>query len=310
MRSTDKILRVVIDFLEVHDQLEGKYWPMVDVFVERLAQGIPERKIAGAFHRAYRQAKGLKPEDHLPSYWYKIVNQIQHMAAKGRAWIKEHTDKGVGFWNMLELAEVEQISRRKLRMKKASAVNNKYYRYFLEDGPAEFPFLCAVFLEDKRLPDLGKEQKEWELYERLCVRMLNILLNDSTFFFNPKHNWPGICQRILGQIKPSQFPVILDITTKEAETSEPEESKSQPQAVDHGEDKIIDAIAAMWRAYSGRTVRLDLFRRLIVAAIGIPGTLSIIKSALGRFQPQNGQSEVVIRSRNKSGAADFLGLRC
>jgi hypothetical protein len=68
-------------------------------------------------------------------------------------------------------------------------------------------------LEEGKLPDIAHEQKQKHVYERLCVRMLTILLGDATYFFSPKHNWPTICERILGQIEPTQFPPILDIET-------------------------------------------------------------------------------------------------
>lgn len=132
----------------------------------------------------------------------------------GKAWVKEHRAKGFGFWKLLELAVAsEPIKKRPPKRAKRSEVDEKHFAYFMEERPDHFVILCAAFLEKKRLPDLGNEAKEFRLYERLSIRMLTMLLNDSTYFFSRKQNWPEICERILGQIEPTQFPRIIDIET-------------------------------------------------------------------------------------------------
>jgi hypothetical protein len=218
-KSNNKILRVVEDFLKVHDQLEGKYWPMVDLFVERLEKGIPAKKISKDFYKAYMQAKGVTAWQDIPNYWYKTVGRVQRVALQGREWITKHKARGLSFWKLIELADFTPLKkhRRRIKLKRnpliANLVEAMHVGYFIDERPDLFPVLCAAFLEAGKLPGIAREKEQQRAYERLCIRMLNILLNDATFFFSSKDNWPDICARILGQVEPSQFPRIIDIET-------------------------------------------------------------------------------------------------
>jgi hypothetical protein len=206
-----KVLQVVQDFLKAHDALQSKYWPMLETFVRTLEKGVPVKKVASNFHWAFRQAR---PEEQgIPAYWYRIVNDTQRVALMGRAWVKEHRAKGFGFWKLLELAIASEPLKKRRPQPKPDRIDNEHFEYFVHECPDLFPVLCAAFLEEGKLPDIAHEQKQKHVYERLCVRMLTILLNDATYFFSPKHNWPTICERILGQIEPSQFPRIIDVET-------------------------------------------------------------------------------------------------
>lgn len=219
--TTNKILLAVIDFLKVHDKLDSKYWPMVDIFVERLENDIPEKKIAKDFYNAFRQAKKLQPEDKIPWYWYKRVSEVQRVAAMGRKWIGNHRAKEQGFWNILELAKLEQQKPKEMSGETKSdhkrRIQNEHFRYFLVDQPQEFPFLFATWTEALvKVPNLAKEDhKVLKYYEKMCIRLLDTLLNDPTFFFDPEHNWPNLCRKIVQQIRPFEGPVITDIKAEE-----------------------------------------------------------------------------------------------
>jgi hypothetical protein len=212
---SDKILLAVQEFLKVHDSLESKYWPILDIFLERLEKKIPVKKIASDFHRAFRQIKKLGPEKKIPGYWYTVVNDVQRIALNGKEWFDEH--RGLGFWTLRDLAKFELKVKHK--PKKKDRIDDEHFDYFINECPDLFLVLFAAFTEEKRLPDIGQEQKEWRAYERMTVRMLDILLNDSTFFFSPEHNWPNLCHRILQQIKPARVPTIIDIETTINENS-------------------------------------------------------------------------------------------
>jgi hypothetical protein len=210
-KTQNKILLVVRDFLKVHDQLEGKYWPMVDIFAQRLAKGIPEKKISKDFYKAFRIAKGLQPEVEIPTYWYARVGEVRCIAIMGIEWIEKQKTLGTGFWSILELAKLLQAEPKPVPQPKVDKTEDKHFNYFVFERPHLFTALCAIYLEKAKLPDLAQNQRQQKVYERLCIAMLGNLLNDSTFFFDPDHNWPHICQRILGQIKPKQVPAIIDI---------------------------------------------------------------------------------------------------
>jgi hypothetical protein len=69
-----------------------------------------------------------------------------------------------------------------------------------------------------------------------------------------------------------------------AEQEKPDPQSDAPPA----EPKIdpVDAkLLAMWEDYGGKKVTLKLFRELVSDAVKVPGSLSIVKAALGKFQP-------------------------
>jgi hypothetical protein len=209
---------VVQDFLKVHDRLEEKYWPMVEIFLDRLEKNISAKRISKDFYKAYMQARQITTWQDIPNYWYKSVGRVQRVALQGREWIIKHKAQGLSFWKLVELADFTPPLKKRpgeSKKDKRDRIADLNISYFVYARPDLFPVLCAAFLQEGKLPDIAHEQKQAHVYERLCVRMLTILLNDSTFFFNPKHNWPDICQKILGQIEPSQFPRIIDIETEE-----------------------------------------------------------------------------------------------
>jgi hypothetical protein len=221
-----KLLDVVRDLLNAHAKLESKYWPALAIFLERLEKGLPVKRVTSDFHNAYRQAN---PKSEVPAYWYFMVNEIRRIALMGRSWIEEHRAKDFGFWKLLELADFELEEPKKKRRGKDRTIRNKHFRYFLTDEPAEFPFLFALWTEGKvKLPNLNEREhhKDLKVYERMCVRLLDRMLAELSFFFDPELNWPSFCQRILQQIQPAQVrellkpgvvrvvPTILDIDTE------------------------------------------------------------------------------------------------
>ena len=70
----------------------------------------------------------------------------------------------------------------------------------------------------------------------------------------------------------------------EKSTSKLKKPKTQPAAEKKIVDPVEKKIAAMWRACSGKTVTLGLFRNFVSDAIEIPGSVSIVKAALAKFE--------------------------
>src|SRR4029077_1077910 len=172
--SQKRLLRVIGDFLKVHDTLDSKYWPMLEQFLQRLEKEIPVKRITKEFHLAYRQ---VKKTDNVPAYWYRIINDIQCVALKGRPWVKKHKAKKFGFWKLLTLASLTEPKEWSgSKSDQRAAVRNKHFRYFLKEAPAEFPFLFSCFVEEKRLPNFSAKEihKDKKAYERMAIRLLTI----------------------------------------------------------------------------------------------------------------------------------------
>lgn len=84
-------------------QIESKYWPMVEQALKMFEGGDHREDIQAEFREAFKQTHvGELASRHESTYRLMAAN-VTKIAYKGRAWVEEQRETGLGFWATLKL---------------------------------------------------------------------------------------------------------------------------------------------------------------------------------------------------------------